>query len=132
MISFGLSRVSALGRQTRFRLAAARSVVAFGTSAALFPAAHNALVSVGRSLIYKFRRFYNIGRTSEPAESLRTNSRRALEGHDPRVREDIGALALFVGKAMSHLSCRTHGMGSFEASDYSNFVPTVGTSDSAF
>ena len=84
MISFGLTRVSAPGRQTRLRVAAARSVVAFGTSIALFPATHNALVSVGRSLIYKFRRFYNIGRPKEAHESLRTNYR-ALEGHNPKV-----------------------------------------------
>ena len=93
MISFGLTRVSASGRQTRLRVAAARarSVVAFGfgTSAAFFPAAaHNALVSVGRSLIYKFRRFYNIGRSNEAEESLRTNYCRTLEGHNPKVRTD--------------------------------------------
>ena len=112
MISFGLTRVSAFGRQTRFRIAAARSVVAFGTSAALIPAAHNALVSVGRSLIYKFRRFYNIGRTSEPAESLRTNSRRALEGHDPRVREDIRPFTILFKESYATLKLQNtwHGV----------------------
>ena len=85
MIPLGLTRVSASGRQTRLRVAATRSVVALGTSVALFPAAHNALVSVGRTLIYKFRRFYNIGRSKEAEETLRANYCRTLEGHNPKV-----------------------------------------------
>jgi hypothetical protein len=103
---FGLSLIcasrpagaGAIGRCQKGRLfraevaEAAVAAVGITASAALFPATHNALVSVGRRFVNRFRQFYNYGYGSKEAEALESKYCRTLEANKPQVRKMMKSL----------------------------------------